>query len=376
MAFTEKYVTTVGAGSHDGSSEANAWTFEEAIAAPVATGCRVNVKTGTHTLTAARTLPSGTSENPIEWRGYNSTIGDLESVGRDGTTGELLTTNFPIIDCTAAYRLTMGGYCTLKNLIITSAITSNTTLSAATAGFLVERCRVEATGTGSTKCATGSTVAGAFVDCDFPISSNNSAAVNVQMNWNSIYGCRVWCTSGSPNASQIGIQLNGIGAECSHCVIFNVGKAITISASSLSIRFNSWFGVATGIEITAGAGIIEHNVGWSHSGYAITGSATSGNPLIRNNALGSHTSGRLDTTTLGSVIEEKNAVTLTADPFVDSTNKNFSLNNTSGGGILCRAASRLWNGYADLGAIQSQATAGGGSGVHLGGLGQTAIGVF
>ena len=76
MAITEKYVTTTGAGAHDGTSEANAWSLTEAIAAAAA-GNRVNVKAGTYTLGAGATFPAGTVAAPIIWRGYSSTIGDL-----------------------------------------------------------------------------------------------------------------------------------------------------------------------------------------------------------------------------------------------------------------------------------------------------------
>lgn len=76
MAITEKYVTVTGGGLHDGTSEADAWTFTEALANAVA-GDRVNVKLGTHTCTTASTI-DGTYANPIYVRGYVSTIGDLD----------------------------------------------------------------------------------------------------------------------------------------------------------------------------------------------------------------------------------------------------------------------------------------------------------
>lgn len=359
MAYTEKYVSPAGAGTHDGSSEANAWTFEEAIAAPVAAGCRVNVKTGTHTLTANRTLPAGTTESPIEWRGYNSTIGDLENQGRDATTGELITTNFPVIDGTSAYRLIHGGYTTLKNLIVQSSVTNGTALAAGLTGHQTERCKILQSGTGSTRAFAGTTTYGSVIDCDCVISSNNVSALVVTTNWSSIHASRVWCSNASPNAALIGISLSGIGSTGTDNVIFNVGVGIAISSGGIAARRNTWFGVANGVNINADACTIEHNVGWQHSGYAISGT-TGGNPLIRNNAFGSHTSGRINTGGIGTIIEEKNPITLTADPFVDSTNKNFALNTDAAGGALCRAAARLWGGFADLGAIQSQAASGGG----------------
>lgn len=74
MAWTERYVTVAGAGSHNGTSEANAWTFAEAIAG-ASSGHRVNVKVGTHAQGAnSRNMSTANTW----WRGYNSSIGDCD----------------------------------------------------------------------------------------------------------------------------------------------------------------------------------------------------------------------------------------------------------------------------------------------------------
>jgi len=51
MAITEKYASVAGAGDHNGTSAAHAWTLAEAIAAAVA-GDRINLISGTYTLGA------------------------------------------------------------------------------------------------------------------------------------------------------------------------------------------------------------------------------------------------------------------------------------------------------------------------------------
>lgn len=60
-------------------------------------------------------------------------------------------------------------------------------------------------------------------------------------------------------------------------------------------------------------------------------------------------------------------VTLTADPFTNAAAGDFSLNNTAGGGALCRAAGfpgvfpgGLTTGYLDIGAVQHEDAGGGG----------------
>ena len=361
MAFTEKYVSVSGAGAHDGSSEANAWTFEEAIAAPVASGCRVNVKSGTHTLTASRTLPTGSSESPIEWRGYKTTIGDLLTVGRDATTGELIHSDFPVIDCGASYALTNGPYTSLKNLSVTSGGNFTTLIGTSAVVANVWRCRVENTHTngGSARAYQNTSVYGSIVDCDCIIASSNLSAGCLDCGRGSAYGNRCWNTTTTPGANQSGIIMTDVGSSAVGNVIFHCGVAITSGGNNSLICGNTWYDVITGVYLNGNnSPVIANNVGWLHSGYGIRGVASSGNPLIWNNALGSFTSGRIDTGTLGSIIEELSGISLTSDPFTDSTNKDFSINNTAGGGALCRASSTLWGGFADLGAIQTQSSGG------------------
>jgi len=60
------------------------------------------------------------------------------------------------------------------------------------------------------------------------------------------------------------------------------------------------------------------------------------------------------------------AITLTADPFTDGDNGDFSLNTAAGGGALCRAAGidpAGQTGYIDIGAVQHEDAGGGGGGV-------------
>ena len=87
MAFTNRYVTVSGAGARNGTSEANAWTIDEALAGYTA-GHRVYVKGGTHTATATsnivnltRSGQSGTRTAPVVWEGYTTTPGDLAPGG-------------------------------------------------------------------------------------------------------------------------------------------------------------------------------------------------------------------------------------------------------------------------------------------------------
>jgi len=59
----------------------------------------------------------------------------------------------------------------------------------------------------------------------------------------------------------------------------------------------------------------------------------------------------------GSDYTAENKITLTADPFTDAANRDFSLNDAPGGGALCRGllhpgADGNWTSYLDIGAVQ------------------------
>lgn len=157
MAWTERYVTTTGAGAHDGTSEANAWSMTEAIAA-YAAGQRLNVKAGTYSSTSDFSYATaGTTSSPIWWRGYNTTIGDIDS--DNSLTKPLLSMSSAArINVSAAYQL-------FSNLRITSDNTFRSVYcTAGDTHFL--RCRIE--NTGSARCVGTATNKGyTFSRCHF-----------------------------------------------------------------------------------------------------------------------------------------------------------------------------------------------------------------
>lgn len=125
MALTERYVSTTGAGTHDGTSEANAFTWAEMLTDAVsAAGKRYNIKkdaTYTRT-TASDTTGAGTATNPVILRGYNTTPGD-GNLGRTSSNGPLITTNMPLISYTTG-RLTPGAFTIIESLEFTGAATT------------------------------------------------------------------------------------------------------------------------------------------------------------------------------------------------------------------------------------------------------------
>jgi hypothetical protein len=163
MAFTERYVTVAGAGAHDGTSEANAWTFAEMITAAPSGGTRVNVKAGSYSV-GAYTLGAGTAAAPFVIRGYNSTPGDLDNLGRDAT-GALVTTNMPDITLSAAWVPT--AQVLLQNLDITGALSSALLNSAGADFFNLLSCRVVNTQNNAAAACLRADNDCQVINCDF-----------------------------------------------------------------------------------------------------------------------------------------------------------------------------------------------------------------
>jgi len=176
MAFNEKYVTVTGGGLHDGSSEANAWTLAEAVS-NYAAGDRLNVKAGTYSDSSTVTFATaGTAASPVSWRGYKTTIGDLDT---HPTTQRVSGTDCPLftnsVSSGAAYSA--RSYQSFEHIHFTSAIVG-TVLDLGYFQNVISLigCRVESTttSTGGVRAVFGNRLTYAFFsDCYF---SKNSTA--------------------------------------------------------------------------------------------------------------------------------------------------------------------------------------------------------
>lgn len=191
MALTVRYASSAGGGAHDGTTEADAWSFAEMLT-NAAAGQIVNFK-GNHTLTGAASFTNnGTATSPIKVRGYASAAGDGYQ-GRTNSNGPLVTTNFSVWTCGTNE---VNG--SAKNYIIYEAIQflSSRNGNAILAGedCLFARCAFENSSTNAgASCVAAPFGRAYFYDCDIAMTgaSGGSAALEVSGNGLGIIACRV-----------------------------------------------------------------------------------------------------------------------------------------------------------------------------------------
>lgn len=365
MSYALKYITPSGTEAWATNSSSNPSSLAEAIANATG-GTQVKIAEGTYTLGAALTFPNGTSGSPIDWVGCTSAWASLDTVGRSAATGELIVTNFPLIDGGSSYGITMGTNNNFRCFNFTNAV-NNATVSGVASATLY-RCRISnthTTGNSVRAVSMGANNYSAITDCDGVISSNNGNARGILAGRGGVYGCRVWNAVGKYNG-QAGISLEVMASGVGN-IVYGMGSGIICSQYAHAIHKNTIYNCyGSGIVLSTIAPLVSENIIYSVGSYGIE-CGGSGAPLLLRNAIGAATSGRVQTT--AGFIEEIEAIVLTADPFTDSTNKDFTLNSTSGGGLLCRAASGYFGGQSDIGAVQHSDSGGGGvSGFPIGRL--------
>jgi hypothetical protein len=242
MAFTERYASVAGAGAHDGTSEANAWTMAEAITSGTTAGTRVNFKAGSYSQGAA-TIPSGTVSAQIAWRGYNSAIGDLDTLGRS-SDGTINVTNFPVLTITGT--LVLGNFQVLQNFDVTGALSSTLLGGAANDNWSVIRCKITNTqNNASARCLTGDNGC-SLIGSDLYCSGAAHASVFDTDQIALIEDCRFRGTSTSAlvTADWVTVLRSLFWGNAS-----SVGVTIQVANASgpALIHSNTFYGIGTGL---------------------------------------------------------------------------------------------------------------------------------
>lgn len=238
MALTERYVSVAGAGAHDGTSEANAWTLAEALAAAVA-GQRVNVKKGNYTLAANWTGPAGTVANPVVWRGYNTTIGDLSDVAtiQNPNTLALTTTNFPVIDGAASWSITPGNYTLLEAIKTTHAAFVGSAVNLSGTCVHARLCSFNVTGNGSGGRTALAGNGNSMMFCEI-LQTNTGANLTGSLFISAaavVYGCLVKAALTTANSAAI--VVGGSNVTISHCIAYSASTNAIYCSTTNPVMF-------------------------------------------------------------------------------------------------------------------------------------------
>lgn len=333
MAITERYACfdTPAGGLNDGSSEANAWETPADVV--FAAGERVNLKSNTrYALTASWNIAtSGSATQPIYLRGYNSTIGDggdiLLSVSawiRIYVTGNIFfiegtidLTSSGVVGNQVFYIAATRGH--VEKLKIVKTTTGQYTVPIAVIGDgSIGSLYVESYGN-STSTAAAVYVSGGI------INNAEIKCVNGQRGMELNHGYQVSLASkvliySLVSTTAAGIYISGLGTD--YGMLLN---HFTIDGFDDGLVFNT---LPTSNAIFCGFGIISGAVDAISTNEATTKTGVS----FQGIAFYNNTN---DYSDMGDNVVI-NPIACTADPYTDSANGDFSLNNTAGGGALLK----------------------------------------
>lgn len=243
MAFTERYVSVAGAGAHDGTSEANAWTFAEMITAAPSAGTRVNVKAGSYSV-GAYTIGTGTVAAPFVIRGYNSTIGDLDNLGRDAT-GALVTTNMPDITITATW--TPGAFSVLQNLDITGALSASLISTSTLDDQTFISCRFINTQNNASARTVSLDQTFLLINCDFECTGASHGNVVLLQGTGNVIACRF---KGVSTSALLSIEAGTVNGCCfiGNSGSTNKGVQWSVSSGQMFVMGCTFYKLATAVE--------------------------------------------------------------------------------------------------------------------------------
>jgi hypothetical protein len=256
MAWTDKYLVQGGAGLGDGSSEANGWTWANGvITANVSALDRVNVKSNAqYTPGATSITASGSLNNWIWWRGYNSSIGDLVYARTNSGHGVLDLTDYPDFAVTGQQSMASGArYQAFENFKFSQSLAGIVIGGAAADGGLwLRNVSIINTNTAANARAFQWDNNGEFINCDFRSdcsggtvfdmdergfffncrfhTEDTSTTKLIQHNGSPIFVNCLFTAKGS--AAATGVQTNSAAGNPAptfiNCTFYNLASAVTL----------------------------------------------------------------------------------------------------------------------------------------------------
>jgi len=344
------YVTTSGSDSNAGTTEGTAFASPGKACATAVGGDFIYVKSGTYTLTSTTNNANGgrfTIAIGVRMEGYNSTIGDL---GTAPVISAGSLTAFTMCTLNASYNVRPAQLVNIEfDGQSNSAIVGVNNAASYTRlvnRVLVRNCTTGFSGNFQDSCLLNC----AAISCGTGILSQHAAIGCIARS------CSSYGFDGCKN------QIN--------CVAVNNGNTGFRSAGIIgtaTINCTSHGNTNYGFDLNYDIGIIGNCIATSNTlhGYSLGTSSPDGMPNF-NNANWNNTSGANRFTSAVEI----GKIDLSANPYTDSTNLDFTLNNTAGGGALLRAAGFPGailggnTGFIDVGAYQV-ASGGGGGGLIL-----------
>jgi len=375
MAWTERYVTTTGAGLHDGSSEANAWDLAEAIT-NVNAGHRVNVKAGTYAnTTTSRTFGTGagaaTTTAPKWWRGYKTAIGDMDA---HPATTRTAGTDFPLLTFTSGTVLVSDPHNIFSNFEVRGTAPGTRMVSVTGSKCKFVRCRFDCQEAATTSYTVRASADGiCFTDCWFK-GTTTATTVVVSEERISYTGCvfrgggngvMLDVSTGDQEVIDCVFDDNGddaievIGSTARNCIIDGCtiyspggnGVLVTTNVPVMMLVRNNLFHTITtaskyGVNMVSGTNV-PHIVG--NTWYNVT-------------------------TKFNNVTEDLEffAIAESTEPLTDPANHDMTMVTGSAGkgaALPSLFENESYKSFRDGGAVQREEAAGGGGGLKLIGSG-------
>jgi hypothetical protein len=323
---------------------------------------RVNLKNdATYSVTAALTA----NQALLTYHGYSTMFGDGGRATIDGgTTGA----SFVLLNTSVA----VVGW---GNLIFqNNGSTGSASLFTSNQGRqLIERCLFQGSRGFGIDCSGGA--GSVLIDCEITGNnlSNTASTAGARFAGYTVINSNFHDNTGSNTAGAIASAATG--SAFIGCVFDTNGAAGFQSAANGTHQFvNCVFynNAGSGLNISnSNTTTVARNCVFDSNG----GHGLNANGFVFNtySAFRNNTSGPTNVAASSTAYVEEGLITLSASPFTDPANGDFSLNNTAGGGAALRGLgygtlptnvgySGSSVGYPDVGSIQHQDTGGGGGG--------------